>query len=352
MSILSIPLSLFALTLCGPAASQDDAKLAFAHEFQAHAMPATHVAFDPRGEFLATTSFDGAVKLFSTETWELVTTIHGNRSSLWTVDFSPDGKWIASAGDFEVFVHERPKGKKKTEWKEVASLSIRAFDMEKSGSCYDLNFSLDGKLLFVGTFEGEVDVWDTKKWKKVDSCSDHEGFPDGSMVEFLSMHPDGKTVLSGGKTKATRILRVGKPGKNALGKADDERKKGWTTVEKFPDEPQTHRMCGSFSPDGKEFVIGGTDGRIQVFSCKTWEETKSFVAHPGGFSAALTYARGGAVLLTAGSKLKLWDTKTWEPLGELELDQDAQHMTASPDGKRIAIACAEGGVKIFDVPGE
>ena len=319
-------------------------------------MPLTHAVYTPNGEHLATTGFDGFLRLWRVDEWQEVAKLKGNQSPLWTVDFDPKGKRLAMGGDFEVMVYER----KKKGWELAEQLPIEGMGGPKGGSVFDLTFSNDGKLLFVGTFDCAVDVWDTKKWKRKDQCKEHEGFADGEMIEFLHMHPDGKTLLAGGKTKTTRILRYGKvkppadkPKKDR--KKTKTRKKGWTTVQAFPDPKRddghpTHRMCGRFAPDGSVFALGGTDGMLQIIDCETWEETQTLQAHPGQFSAALAFHPTQPRLWTAGEDLKLWDTQTWKVIASVAMPVQAQHMSMSPTGHQLAVAGTDGTLRIYGMP--
>lgn len=342
-----------ALLATSPLPAQAELKLV--KDLRAHDQAVTHVVFSKDGQWLATSSHDRTTKVFATDTWERRQKLSGNNSQLWTVAFSPNGKRLAVAGDFEVSVYSVRKGKKAA-WKCIEKLPIAGYDRPKGGSAFDVLFSRDGKRLFVGTFAGRIDVWDTRKWKLVDQCTDHEGPDDGKMIEFMDAHPDGKTVLSGGRTLATRILRFGKVKKpKGQGKPKDKRRKGWTTVHRFPEKKRkdghpTHRMCGQFSPDGSVFALGGTDGMLQVFSCSTWKEIEAIQAHPGEYSAALAFHPDGSRLLTASKTLKLWDTKTWKLLAEAKVGAHTQHMTVTPDGRHAVLGCVDGHLRIFEIP--
>ena len=57
----------------------------------------TCVAFSPDGDFLATSSDDGTVKLWSVATEEETATFHGHTAEVLAVAFSLDGKTLASA---------------------------------------------------------------------------------------------------------------------------------------------------------------------------------------------------------------------------------------------------------------
>lgn len=346
----AITLSLFLQGLDSDASEVRE--LPLRHETKVSPMALTHAEFAPDGKTLATTGHDGSLRLWNTETWEVEHTLTGNQSPLWTVAFAPDGKTLAMAGDFEVMVYER----KKQAWELEESLPVEGMGQPKGGSVFDLVFANKGKSLFVGTFEGAVDVWDTKKWKLVDQCKEHRGQEDGQMIEFLHFHPDGKTLLAGGKTLQTRLLRHGKIPKPE-GKAKKQsktRKKGWTTVHAIPEPKRddghpTHRMCGQFSPDGKWLALGGTDGLLQVFDGETYEERQSLSAHTG-YSAALAFHPNQALLFTAGKDLKLWDTQEWQVTALTPMPAQAQHLSVAPDGQTIAIAGTDGTLRIYGMP--
>jgi WD40 repeat protein len=59
------------------------------------------VAFDPQGRWLASGSEDKTVKLWDTDSGELVRTLEGHQDIVRSVAFDPQGRWLASGSDDE-----------------------------------------------------------------------------------------------------------------------------------------------------------------------------------------------------------------------------------------------------------
>lgn len=66
---------------------------------QGHFAPVVSVAFSPDSKFVLTGSEDGTARLWEAQTGKVVTTLFGNKSSVWRVAFSGGGKSIIVVGD-------------------------------------------------------------------------------------------------------------------------------------------------------------------------------------------------------------------------------------------------------------
>jgi WD40 repeat protein len=62
-----------------------------------HSESVYSVAFSPDGKYFASGSWDKTVKIWSVESQKEVTTLQGHSSSIFSVAFSPDSNYLASS---------------------------------------------------------------------------------------------------------------------------------------------------------------------------------------------------------------------------------------------------------------
>jgi WD40 repeat protein len=197
------------------------------------------VASSRDGRNLATGSDDGIVKLWDVSTGQETVTFKGHTGQIRRAEFSPDGRYLATAGagpDNVVRLWDATTGQ------EIATLgrAIRglwpfnpplrfsrdgrfiAFGSDdKTVTLWDVNtrqealvltlpqevtaiaFSPDAKILAAGLFDGEVALWDLSTSRERLTLKGH-----GSFAHCLEFFPDGRRLASGGGDNTVKIWDV------------------------------------------------------------------------------------------------------------------------------------------------
>jgi WD40 repeat protein len=105
-----------------------------------------------------------------------------------------------------------------------------------------------------------------------------------------------------------------------------------------------------FSPDQKLAATAGDDARIHIWDLATGKLIHALVGHQARIKALAWMSDGR--LASGGSDKSIL---IWNPIsGKLDLSIEAPGdeiwtLCASPDGKRLAAGCKDGGVRLFDV---
>jgi len=84
------------------------------------------VAWIPGTQILASCSYDDTIKFWIQEDddWTCVSTLTGHESTVWCIDFTPDGKFMASVSDdLTVRIWARNEGDDKVKYYLVSTLS-------------------------------------------------------------------------------------------------------------------------------------------------------------------------------------------------------------------------------------
>eukprot|EP00754_Rhynchopus_humris_P036992 Rhum_TRINITY_DN19090_c0_g1::Rhum_TRINITY_DN19090_c0_g1_i1::g.169224::m.169224/K14406/CSTF1; cleavage stimulation factor subunit 1 len=217
------------------------------------------------------------------------------------LNFSPDGNYLVAGdagGTMQMYLTElmvAEKGEAKT-----ASRAALARVYEGNGfSVEDVCFHPDKPMIACGTREGKIHMYSYSRPREKRPLTTLD---DEYMIRSLAMHPLGKYVLSGTEQSVAKLW-------------DIERKVVFTPPMDLADTSAGMVNVVDFSPDGKTFVAGQSDGCLKIFdpSVPNWAVVPIKKCHSGVEVTSVQHSKTGTKLLTAGKDgcVRVFDLRTY-----------------------------------------
>ena len=204
------------------------------------------IDFSPDGKLLATTSRKGVVKLWDTNTFQVMNTPSGREGGVDLVGFSPDGRTLIGANAAGlVTLWDVPAGRARATFSHPGGMNM-------------VVISRDGKTLATGGGKvgsqarpspgpGEVRLWDVATGRRLAVLS----VPAGRVTRVM-FAPDGKTLAAA--TEAATIML-------------------WDLTTTTPRATLTWQsgpaLSLAFSPDGATVASGGEDNVLRLWDASS-----------------------------------------------------------------------------------
>ncbi|MEY3869952.1 MAG: hypothetical protein RLZZ338_3843 [Cyanobacteriota bacterium] len=314
------------------------------------------VAFRPDGKMIASSSFDGTVKLWKPD-GTLLKTIPAHRDRVYSVAFSPDSKILASAsGDKTVKL-----------WKLDGTLITTLTN--HNSVVQGVTFSPNGQYIATCSDDKTIKLWSLEGYL-LKSFKGHS-----QAVMAIKFSPDGKILASAGADKTIKFWTLegeeiktinahndvvnnivfSPDGEMIASSSSDKTIKLWTQEGILINTLKGHSetVFGlAFSPDGKVIISGSFDKTIKFWN-REGVELKTFNGHTSDVMQ-IAFSPDGKTLVSASidKTLKLWKTK--ESLVTVFRGHRDRVLGISftPDGKNIVSSSVDKTIKWWNLQGE
>jgi WD40 repeat protein len=261
-----------------------------------HGFPMAGLAWSPCGKYLACgggampSGKTGAASVWDAATGKHLRALEHVRAAIYSLDYSPDGRWIAGVGhDPAVNVWNAETGR------------LVLCVLRHTGVIYDVAFSPDGSLLATGGGEG--------------SSSKKPG--DISILELASGH---ELVRIDGHEAPVCSVAFSPDGRYLVTASNDQQVKIWDLHESCEAATLVGHIAAvhdaAFSPDGRYLASAGLCASIRLWDVSTCREVLTLRGSETTPVYRLTFDATGRRLLTASrsSKVNAWELSGLMPI--------------------------------------
>ena len=297
--------------------------------------------FDPAAARIATASYDGTVKIWSSRDARLLRTLRG-KGHMHVAAFTPDGTSVMAGGV-----------EKAIRCWDAATGELRFTLQGHHGFVEDLDFNADGSLLVSGDMDGRVIVWDLRARTVRARCAGHTQF-----VKQVVFARDGRTFASAGADRTVRVWSVedGRELARHVGHTAeiyglapyregivsfsyDGTVRSWSTLEESPVRtvwtgvPYLSRI--RFSPGGDRLLLSGESDVLQARDSSTLQLVAT--CRTGGRVSELSFDEGRPAVVTGFAGGHAFE---WTPGGALHRGEP-RAAPRSRGARRTAVARAD-----------
>ncbi|KAK3694743.1 hypothetical protein B0T22DRAFT_453312 [Podospora appendiculata] len=217
----------------------------------------------------------------------LAVELAGHRTDVRALSISSDDKMLASAANGSLKI-----------WNIRTNACIRTFECGYALCCA---FLPGDKVVVVGTKEGELQLYDVASAALLESVNAHEG----SAIWSLQVHPDGKSVVSGGADKTAKFWDFKIVQEQVLGttRTTPKLKLVQARILKVADDILSLR----FSPDSKLLAVALLDSTVKVFFTDTLKLYLNLYGHKlPVLSMDISYDSKLIVTSSADKNIRIW----------------------------------------------
>ncbi len=280
------------------------------HEFSIFALD-----YSPDGKWIATAASDDNAYLWDASTGELVRTFSGHTDVVQGLAFSPDGRFLATCGsDLTIRI-----------WDAATGETVKVLEGHTE-QIWTVVFSPDGQRLLSSSYDQTVRIWDFASGEQVGQVD----LPETTSGAVFS--PDGRYILAACDCNSAILY-------------DAE------TFEQVR-EYGGHKLpvvVVAFSHDGRYLATGSNDKTARVYDVASGEEINRFVGHMEGVYD-VAFSPDDHSLLTAGYDRQsiLWDIDSGSLTRRFSGHEGSLYSAEfSPDGLWVATASFDQHVFIW-----
>ena len=334
---------------------------------------------------------NGAVELWDTTTGERLTVFGEDMGAVQALEFSADGKTLASASwagmmkyylwevatgrevlNFTKVQHQIPHSKSAVVlshtphsvastdvntvkiW-DVVSGELRHTFADDQNPTLVLAFSPDGKTL-AGSHH-TIRLWDTETGNERSELHRHR-----NSVSIMTFSSDGRILASGDNGGKVRLWDLDSPDPKPFKKkstlpsllrsitGDKASETNNTRENPMPIEHTLSIEALDFTPDSKMLVTGSQDGAAIMWDVETRNRLFTVMGHTGSVKA-LAFLEDDKTLISASSDgtLRIWETDTQnQQLIPIKYKRSILCMVLSSDRKTVALGGVGNDVHLWD----
>ncbi|HEX8597821.1 MAG TPA: serine/threonine-protein kinase [Chloroflexia bacterium] len=295
--------------------------------FKGHGSFVRAVDFSSDGKTLASASFDGTVKLWQIGDSIDPQTLQEDNFAL-GVAFSPDGQILASASS----------GGTVKLWRASDGVVLRILSGHEDG-VNQVAFSPDGQMLASASSDSTIKLWRVSDGTELMPLTEAAGIMSSHTVYDVAFAPDGNTLASASFT-TVKLWRVSDGAEMRTLLMNSE-----------------HLVFGvAFSPDGQILASASADGTVKLWRASDGVELRTLSGHEVGVNQ-VAFSPDGQMLASASSDstIKLWRVSDGTELTTLvrptstATQRPVYDVAFSPDGQILAAASADGTVTLWRV---